>query len=97
MKTKYTALFTLVLLFLSVLVKGQESGSTSSENGKRAQNVFDWKFIVPHYEALWTELAQIRSSYQQSNASAIRKPKSYTQSAQHNNTNVPHKPCIENL
>ena len=40
MKTKYTALFTLVLLFLSVLVKGQESGSTSSENGKRAQNVF---------------------------------------------------------
>ena len=40
MKTKYTALFTLLLLFLSVLVKGQESGSTSSENGKRAQNVF---------------------------------------------------------
>ena len=41
---------------------------------QRAQNVFDWKFIVPQYEALWSELAQIRSSYQQSNASAIRKP-----------------------
>ena len=40
MKTKYTALFTLVLLFLSVLVKGQESGSTSAQNEKRAQNVF---------------------------------------------------------
>ena len=40
MKIKHTALLTLVLLFLSVLVKGQGSGSTSSGNEKRAQNVF---------------------------------------------------------
>jgi hypothetical protein len=40
MKTKYTAILIFVLLFFSVLVKGQESDSTSSENGKRAQNIF---------------------------------------------------------
>jgi hypothetical protein len=40
MKTKYTVLLTTVLLFLSVLTKGQQSGSTSSENEKRAQNIF---------------------------------------------------------
>ncbi len=40
MKTKYTALLILVLVFSSVRVKGQESGSTSAQNEKRAQNVF---------------------------------------------------------
>uniref|UniRef100_UPI00404B7018 hypothetical protein n=1 Tax=Daejeonella sp. TaxID=2805397 RepID=UPI00404B7018 len=40
MKIKYTALLILVLVFSSVRVKGQESGSTSAQNEKRAQNVF---------------------------------------------------------
>lgn len=40
MKIKHTAFLTLILLFSSGLLKGQESGSTSSENGKKAQNVF---------------------------------------------------------
>lgn len=40
MKTRYAAFLTLVLLFLSVILKGQESSSTSSGGEKRAQNVF---------------------------------------------------------
>jgi len=40
MKQKYTALLIFVLLFSSVIVKGQESGSTSAQNEKRAQNIF---------------------------------------------------------
>ncbi len=40
---------------------------------QRAQIEFDWRNIVPAYEALWEELKMIRQAYQQNNVNEPRK------------------------
>ncbi|HIK33177.1 MAG TPA: glycosyltransferase family 4 protein [Oscillatoriales cyanobacterium M4454_W2019_049] len=47
---------------LKVLVENAELRQQMGENGRRrAREVYDWQGVIAAYEALWAELAQVRS------------------------------------
>ncbi|MBD1939421.1 glycosyltransferase family 4 protein [Microcoleus sp. FACHB-68] len=47
---------------LITLIEDRELRQRMGENGKtRAREVYDWKVIIPAYEQLWQELAEIRT------------------------------------
>ncbi|MGB3557786.1 MAG: glycosyltransferase [Geitlerinemataceae cyanobacterium] len=47
---------------LGMLVGNADLRRQMGENGRRrAREIYDWKVIIPAYEQLWSELAQVRS------------------------------------